>query len=525
MSARDEVRATVFRYNPERDAKPRYETYVVPHKEGLTMLGVLQHIYEHHDGSLAFSYECRYGSCGTCAVTVNGRPTLICNTPAQREVVIEPLPNLPVIRDLVVDRSSFDRALARIRPFMERVMRPVVEPEELMPRDFDTYRVMSRCTRCLGCLSACPVVAVARNEYSGPTLMVELAKYMFDPRDEGDRAVTAYTEGVFNCSACMRCTDVCPYEIPVGDLTKKIKGELFRHKLYPREVGRMVSELEATNNVYGLGVEDRTIWPRAVKDIVERRTGRRAETAYFIGCVSSSVGRLFSIPRSFILTLEKLRVDYAILGPDEWCCGEPFFLSGGANLAERFAKNNVENIRRLGVRRVVSTCAGCYRVFKDEYPELLGEELPFEVLHSSELLAQLLDEGRLKFKRDVAMSITYHDPCELGRHSGVYEEPRIILDNIPGLKFIELPHIRRDCVCCGGGGLVKAVNPGLALKMARRKLDEARDVGADAIVSGCPACKMNVLDAVSASGAKLEVLDIAEVVAEAVGLRSKHQVL
>ncbi|NIM46004.1 MAG: hypothetical protein GTN80_09485, partial [Nitrososphaeria archaeon] len=179
MESREEVKATVFRYDPERDAKPRYETYTVPYSEDLTMLGVLRYIYEKYDGSLAFNFECRYGSCGNCAVMVNYRPILICKTPAQKEVVIEPLPNLPVIRDLVVDRSSLDEAITRIRPFLERVTPPKREPEELKPQQYEIYKMMSRCTRCLNCLSVCPPASAARNEYSGPAVMVELSKYMF----------------------------------------------------------------------------------------------------------------------------------------------------------------------------------------------------------------------------------------------------------------------------------------------------------------------------------------------------------
>nr|NIN53125.1 2Fe-2S iron-sulfur cluster binding domain-containing protein [Nitrososphaeria archaeon] len=181
----EEVKVTIFRYDPERDVKPRYEFFRVPYREDLTILGVLRYIYEEYDGSLAFNYECRFGVCGLCAVKVNGRPILACKTMAQREMVIEPLSNLPVIRDLVADRSGFSKAIMRIRPFLERVTPPKTEPEKLKPRNFETYTGACRCTRCLNCLSVCPPASAARNEYSGPAVMVELSKYMFDPRDEG----------------------------------------------------------------------------------------------------------------------------------------------------------------------------------------------------------------------------------------------------------------------------------------------------------------------------------------------------
>jgi len=253
--------------------------------------------------------------------------------------------------------------------------------------------------------------------------------------------------------------------------------------------------------------------------MIKQRIKKRTEIAYFTGCVFSYMRRFAQIPKSFTLILNELGLNYTLLGPDELCCGNPLFLTGGHQLAEKLVRQNVKSIQDLGVEKLIMTCAGCYRSFKKEYPQIIGGELPFEVLHSSELLAQLLDEGKLKFKNKIEKSITYHDPCELGRHCGVYEEPRKILENIPRLEYVELPKAKSNCTCCGGGGMLKATNPELALKIASKKLDEAKSVGANTIVTGCAACKLNLTEAEAKFGAKTEVLDIVEVVANALGVR------
>ncbi|MGC9187637.1 MAG: (Fe-S)-binding protein, partial [Fervidicoccaceae archaeon] len=252
-------------------------------------------------------------------------------------------------------------------------------------------------------------------------------------------------------------------------------------------------------------------------EVAKRRVGKKAKIVYFVGCVSSYMNCFISIPRSFVHIMEKLNLEYTLLGAEERCCGTPLFSTGGHEKAEKLARHNVKKIEELGAETVVTTCAGCYRAFKKMYPKIMNEELPFEVLHSSELLSELIEDGRLKFK-SVDRVATYHDPCELGRRmgaEGVYEAPRKVIESIPGLKFIELPKMKVNSTCCGGCGMLKLTNPDLALKMAFKKLEEARGVGANVIVSGCASCKLNVTDAVRRANAKIEFLDLVELAAGA----------
>ncbi len=181
-------------------------------------------------------------------------------------------------------------------------------------------------------------------------------------------------------------------------------------------------------------------------------------------------------------------------------------------------EHNVRTIEQLGIKTLIITCAGCYRAWKHEYPHILGHELPFEIQHAVEYLSELVDMGKLEFEGVKDFSATYHDPCELGRLSGVYEAPRKILENIPHLDFIELPKVRQDCRCCGSGGVLRMTNPELALKVGLKKIEEIESLEVNAVISACPACWLNIDEAKRASYSKINIFDITQIIAQALGL-------
>ena len=190
MEGKKTIRLTISRWDPEKDKAPCLETHLVPHDEGMTILDALFHVYENIDRSLGFNFGCRYGRCGICAVNVNGKPTLICQTLALPEMVIEPLPNYPVVRDLIIERAEFGDRTAALHPFLERESQPAQEgmmPEVLNPKDFDTFVKATRCVDCFSCNSICPVITEIQESNRGPNLMMQMAPYLFDPRDSGKR--------------------------------------------------------------------------------------------------------------------------------------------------------------------------------------------------------------------------------------------------------------------------------------------------------------------------------------------------
>jgi fumarate reductase (CoM/CoB) subunit B len=228
----EKVLARVFRYDPSRDDKPRYETYEVPYEKNMRVLDVLRSIQENHDHSLAFRYSCRRRRCGTCSVFVNGKPVLACFEAAKREMVIEPLPHLPIIRDLVVDTEAYEKRTHGIHPYLERKSFPG-EPEKVSPRHFEGLKTLQICIECYSCMSVCPVIDLPGEKFAGPAVFVQLAKRALDPRDGLERTSLLLENDLQDCVSCYSCVESCPFKINV--LEEAI--ERLRHQCASRNAG------------------------------------------------------------------------------------------------------------------------------------------------------------------------------------------------------------------------------------------------------------------------------------------------
>ena len=373
------------------------------------------------------------------------------------------------------------------------------------------------CSQCGYCSSVCPAFKelTARWESAGPRGKLLFLKDLFLGKE---KITKSFAENVFKCSLCGYCKEVCQVSIDLVSFWQSVRAEVFRNNLWPSSLYDLKESVQEEHNVYNMPNEDRNIWSFEVEDIIEDRLNSDAEIGYFVGCVSSFTGRLSSIPESFVKILNHLSIDFTLLGEEEWCCGSPYLLSGAYPLAKELAEHNIKKFEQLGIKTLITTCAGCYRAWKDEYPHL-GRELPFEVKHAVEYIAELVDMEKLKLKKVQDLKTTYHDPCELGRISGVFEAPRKILNHIS--EFIELPKIREESRCCGAGGVLKITNPELALKVGFKKIDEIESLeslGVDTIVSACPACHLNIEEVIRERDSYLKMRDITQIVAEALGL-------
>lgn len=202
---------TVFRYNPETDKQPHYETYEFPFEPGTSVLDVALFIYENIDGSFSFSYSCRNSHCGLCGAKINGQSSLMCRESATREMTLEPLDNLPVIRDLMVDRKQYEELMWGQRLFLERADAPISLPEKIERKDLDRFKLASRCVECYCRISVCPAFRESKHEFLGPAGLVQLAGHAFDPRDILNRELIAYSDGIYNCTLCGKCSIVCPH--------------------------------------------------------------------------------------------------------------------------------------------------------------------------------------------------------------------------------------------------------------------------------------------------------------------------
>jgi len=243
--------------------------------------------------------------------------------------------------------------------------------------------------------------------------------------------------------------------------------------------------------------------------VPKKKLPKKADTVFFVGCTSSY--RQTNIAKATFEILKKLGQNFTVL-EDEWCCGSPPQRTGQRKIGEESAQHNLEEIKKTGAKTVVTSCAGCYRMLKDDWKNRYGLKYGFKVVHTPALLVDLIKKGQLKLKKKVEMKVTYHDPCHIGRHMGVYEEPRELLQSIPGVELVEMPRNRENSWCCGYGGGVKADFPDLSLFATEERLKEAKTTGAEAITSACPFCYRSFLDGIEKSYPEYKVYDVVELV-------------
>jgi heterodisulfide reductase subunit D len=363
-----------------------------------------------------------------------------------------------------------------------------------------------RCGYCLGGYTAetCPARYVIGFESGAAKGRILAARAMIQGRLEYSPKLVQRIYTCFLCGACKtKCEDAAG--IDTVEIIRATRAETFEiGKNIPDEVEKLGTAVETRHNIFASLPERRTTWITA-----EIRVDEKAELLYFPGCVTSY--KFSEIAQSTAGILNKARVSFSTLGASEWCCGNPLLSSGQYQLAREMARHNVEEIKRRGVKQVLVSCPGCHKTFKQDYPKLLGlPELPFQVIHSSQLFHRLASERKISFREMPKEVLTYHDPCELGRLSGIYEEPRELIQRIPRIALVEMDRNRENAWCCGGGGAVKMIYPDQASKVALVRLKEAESSGATAIVSSCPTCKWNLTDNLKLAGSRLRVIDLSE---------------
>ncbi|MDI9619347.1 MAG: (Fe-S)-binding protein [Candidatus Nezhaarchaeota archaeon] len=323
------------------------------------------------------------------------------------------------------------------------------------------------------------------------------------------------THLLYHCTLCGNCAQQC--QVPEIHYYALDWLEAAREEAVKRGVGPMPQQErygKHTLEEYDPYMEphrDRWSWLRkeAREELPEK-----ADVVYFVGCTASY--RQKSIAAATFSVLKKLEVDFTVLwrnGFDEWCCGSPLQRTGQVDRAFKLAQHNVEAIKKAGASLVVTSCAGCYRMIKEDYKERYGLDYGFEALHITSFLAARVKKEELK--NEVRKRVTYHDPCHLGRHMGVYEEPRKLLRAIPGLELVEMRRIKENAWCCGAGGVVMSAFPDLARYASDKRIEEAISVGAELISSACPFCWRNLQEATERSWSSLKTLDVIELLWEA----------
>lgn len=373
------------------------------------------------------------------------------------------------------------------------------------------------CTRCGECLNTCPVYAEREDEGFNPRGKIQNLKRfirgqyglwakIFGPKKLNEEDIKALSERIFQCTLCGACDIACPVVINPKDLSIAIRETMVEMGHYPKAAENLKKNLLSDHNISADDNEDRAEWVEDIGEIPEHGFQKdKAEVIYFVGCVSSFFPMVQKIPQNFVQIMDKAGVDFTILGEGEWCCGFPLIGAGMSKELEKLKAHNIDKINEVGAKSVVFSCPSCYRTWKELY------ESDVELLHSSHLLERLIKENKIPLK-ELNLTVTYHDPCDLGRNSGVYEPPREVLKMIPGVKLIELKNNREKTVCCGGGGNVEMVDPELSAGIAQKKIDEIQDTGADIIVTSCQQCVRTISTRARKQGIKLKVMDLTEIV-------------
>jgi len=375
------------------------------------------------------------------------------------------------------------------------------------------------CGRCGSCRSVCPVYQEIKWESSSPRGKIALAKDIF-VKHKSDKITESYTQRLLECTLCGRCEEICAADVHTRVLWLDLRESLRETgRLHPN-FQRLGEQVASTHNISPTANEFRLDWTVDLDDFEVPEGKVESEVAYFVGCVSSFYPQLADIPQSIVKILEQAQASYTVLGGEEWCCGFPLISAGMSGEARKLAGHNIEKVRALGVKTLITGCASCFHTWSKEYPRLLGEaggevekELGFEVLHVTEYFARLLREKRL-MPVSMAETVTYHDPCDLGRNSGVYEAPREILLSIPGLEYVEMFRNRESADCCGGGGNLQMVDSALSQAIATRRVGAAVESGASILVSACQQCVQTLREAARKERLPLEVRDITELLWE-----------
>ncbi len=394
-------------------------------------------------------------------------------------------------------------------------------------RDFSWKQLLDgyTCTECGRCSDNCPALATGK--------LLDPQKIVLDIRDqllaEGPtllKGATAETkppahwvgskpEELWACTTCAACVEACPVTIEHIDKIVDMRRHLtLMEGSAPPEAQRAMTNIERAGNPWGEPRETRGDWAKdlGVPTFAERPD---AEYLYFVGCAASFDRRNQKVARALVQVLRAAGVSFAILASEETCNGDPARRIGNEYLWQVQAQQNIETFKKYGVRKVIASCPHCFNTIANEYPQLSGN---YEVIHALQLVSRLIADGKLKVGRGMAEAVAYHDPCYLGRHNGIYDAPRAVMDAVPGVQRVEIePHNRERGFCCGAGGGRMWMEEKVGQRVNHRRIEQllVLNSGATKVASGCPFCLIMLEEGVGAKGVQdvIKPVDVLELVA------------
>ena len=360
---------------------------------------------------------------------------------------------------------------------------------------------LNQCMQCGLCAALCPW-----REVGGEFIvraMIRLGQLGLEGAETDDI--------LYGCTTCNKCVINCPRGVDIVGIMKAMRGLGVEMGAVPDTLGAVLGSCDSNGNPWSEPREGRMGWAKGL-DV----PAFDADTEYllFVCCTSCYDARSRNIARSLVELLTKAGVSFGVIGEEESCCGESVRKIGDESGFTKLAEANVNLFAGRGVKKIITTSPHCFHTFSHEYPELGGE---YEVIHSSQLLAHLVEEGRLKPNGGIGMTVTYHDPCYLGRHNGVFEEPRQVL-KAAGADLVEMPREENFSLCCGGGGGRVWMETPPEKRFSVLRVREAAAAGAEVLATACPYCVSLLEDSSKTEGLddRLEVAELSELLARAV---------
>lgn len=392
----------------------------------------------------------------------------------------------------------------------------------LRTRKFVKQYDLLGCIQCGRCSAGCPI------SLSSP---LNIRRIIYQALVRAKLDIKQMPE-IWDCTTCTTCTLRCPKGLDPAMILVGMRRVLTEGGRVKPAIRDALESTFKFGNPWGRGKAKRSEWAQdlSVKDLTEGgfppkvggdRGGAQAEILYYVGCTPAYDDRVQAVAQAMVKVFDNAGVDFGTLGNSELCCGSEMRRLGEEGLFEFLVEDNLELFKQHDIKQMVTTSPHCYNSFKTEY-----EGLDFEVQHYTQLLADLIERSKLALSGEVAKVVAYHDPCYLGKQNGVYDEPRAILQSIPGLQFVEFDRSRERSVCCEGGGgrmwveaaSLTGASSGDGERLAETRVKDALELGAEVIATACPFCMLTLEDAVKTTGAEgsIEILDIIELVAQAI---------
>ncbi len=390
------------------------------------------------------------------------------------------------------------------------------------------------CTECGRCQDACPAYATEK-PLSPKRFNEDLRHHLFDktpwllkmaaqingdsPEYDGPAMVGEVIQDatIWSCTTCKACEEACPIFIEFIDRFVEMRRHLvLEESRFPQELVTIYKNLENSGNPWGIAAEDRENWAEGLNVPKIRDNDEEVEYVYFVGCAGAFDQQAQKTMQAMVEILNAAGVNYAILGKEETCTGDPARRSGNEYLYQMLAEQNIETLNSKSFKKVITSCPHCYNTIRNEYPQLGGK---YEVVHHTELLADLIASGKIKPTHPVSETITFHDSCYLGRHNGIYDAPREILKSIPGITLEEMPRSREKGFCCGAGGGRMWLDEDKP-RVNQNRVEEAHSqTNATCISTACPFCSIMISDGIKETGHEeaLNTLDVAQLVAKSMG--------